>query len=1645
MCSIDGDDRADSKIVKQHAGSAVPQRHDGALHVIFVYKPHKVLIGLRFDDIPSLTLESQYAYLFVESTSSQLDIPFRQGKEVLVTYNSTFVFIQVDKPIYNPQQTVNMQIIPVGLDLKPSTEPIRIDVINPKGTIMEREEGNITESGLIRKKFRFPAHPVFGKWSVIVYYGPRYRFKTMAHFTVKEHVLPKFSVTISSPLHILSGTENIPISIDSKYAYGKTVQGRVSLKIGIQTIDKIIVKIHTEIDFGELSDAGRAIKAIDLDDILETNWFELYVGMLLYLEARVVEGSTGIIEKKSASCPIVQQAYHFQADKTLRFFKRGLPFEVKADVLTPNGLPAGDGIIVCAEGTAIINGTRVKLIGETDNVEHQMTNLNSQITFAYSIPLDADEISVKLKTEDKHLKNDQNGFIQFEARPYESPNQNYMLIRIPHEDMDKVRVDVGSELQAQVILSDSNTVERVIHYIVIARNKVIAENTVEGVLNTVVYFPIFVTNDLVPLVRIVAFYIDENQEVVADSILLEVENVCENTVSISVIDPSTSQKADSFKPAKNITFLVDGKPSTRVGLIAVDKSVYNLENYERLSKEKLFKKMQGFDLGCGPGGGSSTADVFERAGITVITNANINVQRREGLGCPVAASRRRRSIYEDEQNEDLLEMCEKGRQKSKSKSCKEAASKIANKKGLSPDDPLIVRFYNCCSEASNMIMTRQSSAITADISDFELRTNFPETWVFQEIEIGESGFEELTLSTPSSITTWFVQGTGISNDVALCVADPLEVTVFKPFFMKLDLPYSVIRGEHIHIRAVLYNYVQKDFEVDVFMYGVKGVCSAASPGEMTQSQTLTLRGNDQATVSFILMPLESGIFPITVAAIAQNDDGEERDAIVSNLRVIPEGLHRTSVLPLILDPSNKRKSAPYENDSVFKHHYVESAGGVPQMDIVTINFPDDVVEGSESLILKLTGDPVGPTLTSIAEGLEGLALPTVCGEQTLIKFAPHIHALSYLNSTGQLTPVIYNQAKRVLKEGYDREMAFYQDDGSYREWQYSDHSSTWLTAFSTLTMCEASQFIFIDSVVISKSIHWLMNHQAADGHFNETNLVRDAVDGLKGHAALTAHVLTTLLGCRHHVAFSVHHSIKRATEYLERAVTQKSVENKYALAITAYALSLSNSKMKHEANKQLLSLATYEEEYGYRYWNVDETTHEMEDLSQCWRSFKPSFMSVKTTGYSLLTQVQLGKMDTSNEIVEWLVRQQKHLSYGIQATTCKCDVGNAPSACVSRHQFVQNHLLCDIQVGMQALAEYAKKTHASSSLHLDVEVQNLVTENKTVLELRQNNVLVQQHLEILGPFEKPIVINTSGSGSAQLQMEVTYNTKPNVNFETCMFSVVASTTELKGSKSNGKNLRYHVQACTRNLQNKKVFMGVLEVQLFSGFSFDKETLRKDEGFKQFEESDRSVLFYLEEVPRDTPACVNFDIEQIFTVVSIQPVTVSIYEYAEPDNKCTEFYQPPGGSELLSLLCLNETSCQCSTNKCVSFSSETSLEGMITQACASDYVYEITVKRIEETEFFYRYTGNIVSLTQNTADNVNKESLKAKVKRTFWLSKGCRHLMKKNRKYLIMGPNSIVHSSRGKTEYLLDGKAHVELVAKRDYLKSANFAVHLSTC
>lgn len=62
----------------------------------------------------------------------------------------------------------------------------------------------------------------------------------------------------------------------------------------------------------------------------------------------------------------------------------------------------------------------------------------------------------------------------------------------------------------------------------------------------------------------------------------------------------------------------------------------------------------------------------------------------------------------------------------------------------------------------------------------------------------------------------------------------------------------------------------------------------------------------------------------------------------------------------------------------------------------------------------------------------------------MLNFVPNIVVLDYLTNLNQLTPEIEGKTKKYMESGYQRELTYKHDDGSYSAFGKSDKSgSTW--------------------------------------------------------------------------------------------------------------------------------------------------------------------------------------------------------------------------------------------------------------------------------------------------------------------------------------------------------------------------------------------------------------------------------------------------------------------------------------------------------------------------------------------------------------------------------------------------------------------------
>ncbi|KAK6016257.1 Alpha-2-macroglobulin family protein [Ostertagia ostertagi] len=117
------------------------------------------------------------------------------------------------------------------------------------------------------------------------------------------------------------------------------------------------------------------------------------------------------------------------------------------------------------------------------------------------------------------------------------------------------------------------------------------------------------------------------------------------------------------------------------------------------------------------------------------------------------------------------------------------------------------------SDESVSVGTAKSSSAPAPVV---IRTKFPETWLFDYFEISSNGEAVYQSLAPDTITSWVASAFAINDNSGLGVAPTTsKLRVFRPFFIRLNLPYSVKRGEKFALQVLVFNYMEKEQDVTV--------------------------------------------------------------------------------------------------------------------------------------------------------------------------------------------------------------------------------------------------------------------------------------------------------------------------------------------------------------------------------------------------------------------------------------------------------------------------------------------------------------------------------------------------------------------------------------------------------------------------------------------------------------------------------------------------------------------------------------------------------------------------------------------------------------------------------------------------------------
>ena len=123
-----------------------------------------------------------------------------------------------------------------------------------------------------------------------------------------------------------------------------------------------------------------------------------------------------------------------------------------------------------------------------------------------------------------------------------------------------------------------------------------------------------------------------------------------------------------------------------------------------------------------------------------------------------------------------------------------------------------------------------------------------------------------------------------------------HLEIFQPFYVKVDLPHLVRRGETVAVQMVVYNYLSREITAEVtlentedsaFLFGkvnendISGSSSDNLNIELFQTKQVQIKPGRGTLVQFLITPLKMGLLDLKITA--KSSVGQ--DILIKTLRV----------------------------------------------------------------------------------------------------------------------------------------------------------------------------------------------------------------------------------------------------------------------------------------------------------------------------------------------------------------------------------------------------------------------------------------------------------------------------------------------------------------------------------------------------------------------------------------------------------------------------------------------------------------------------------------------------------------------------------------------------------------------------------------
>ncbi|KAF0022520.1 hypothetical protein F2P81_025146 [Scophthalmus maximus] len=556
---------------------------------------------------------------------------------IAVSRSNGFLFIQTDKPLYTPHQSVKVRAFSLNQELRPANRSVFLTFKDPDHMTVDIVEMVDVNNGIpsMQNPFKIPIKPKLGLWSIEASYSGDFTTTARTDFEVKEYVLPSFSILVEPEANYISfGRFNkFNLKISARYRHGAPVaDGEAFLRYGYVSGNNPPVIIPNSVTRERVRNTNRHLAydcehrevdvTVNMEAILSKHNgpkdINSLVGKYLYIAVLLQEDTGGITQEvEFAAVKFVKSPYSLSLVSTPPFIKPGLPYNIQVLVKDHLGKPVNRVQVRLVERQLFKQGSTNEDMPCPDSANSQSDGL---AVFICNTPRGGVRAVLKFETADSALPASSQASLSLHAVAYHSPNQRYLYIDPP---LPGQGLAVGNYANIKVYSATPTYLPvRALSYLVLSKGKVVdfGSHTFVSSADHKQTLSFKVTTSMVPSIRLLVYYIlygEGTSELVADSVWLDVRDKC-----LSGLKTDLSFRRRSYKPKEKLQLDIRTNEEGLVALSAVDSALFTLRPNYRDPVATVLRHIEQSDQGCGGGGGKDSADVFRLAGLTFITNAN---------------------------------------------------------------------------------------------------------------------------------------------------------------------------------------------------------------------------------------------------------------------------------------------------------------------------------------------------------------------------------------------------------------------------------------------------------------------------------------------------------------------------------------------------------------------------------------------------------------------------------------------------------------------------------------------------------------------------------------------------------------------------------------------------------------------------------------------------------------------------------------------------------------------------------------------------------------------------------------------------------------------------------------------------------------